>query len=43
VNVNIDLNIHGVGGADGWGARTFPQYTIDANQPMKYSYIIRIK
>jgi len=43
VNVNIDLNIHGVGGADGWGARTFPQYTIDANQPMKYSYIIRVK
>ena len=43
VNVNIDLNIQGVGGADGWGARTFPQYTIDANQPMKYSYIIRVK
>ena len=43
VNVNIDLNIHGVGGADGWGAKTFPQYTIDANQPMKYSYIITVK
>ena len=28
---------------NGWGAKTFPQYTIDANQPMKYSYIITVK
>ena len=43
VNVNIGLNIHGVGGADTWGAETFPQYTIDANKPMQYSFIISVK
>ena len=40
VNLNIDLNIHGVGGADTWGKRTLPQYTIDANQPHHYSFIL---
>lgn len=32
VNLNIDLNIHGVGGIDTWGRRTLPQYTIDGNK-----------
>ena len=40
VNLNIDLNIHGVGGVDTWGARTLPQYTIPANQPYHYSFIL---
>ena len=40
VNLNIDLNIHGVGGADTWGKRTLTQYTIDANQPHHYSFIL---
>ena len=40
VNLNIDLNVHGVGGVDTWGQRTLPQYTIDGNQPHHYSYII---
>ncbi|MBO4907175.1 MAG: beta-galactosidase [Bacteroidaceae bacterium] len=40
VNLNIDLNIHGVGGIDTWGARTLPQYTIDANQPHHYAFIL---
>ena len=40
VNLNIDLNIHGVGGADTWGKRTLRQYTIDANQPHHYSFIL---
>ena len=40
VNLNIDLNIHGVGGADTWGKRTLPQYTIDGNQPHHYSFIM---
>ena len=40
VNVNIDLNIHGVGGADTWGKRTLPQYTIDSNLPHHYSFIL---
>ena len=40
VNLNIDLNIHGVGGVDTWGGRTLDKYTIDANQPMSYSFIL---
>ncbi len=40
VNLNIDLNVHGVGGADTWGKRTLPQYTIDGNQPHSYSFIL---
>ena len=41
VNLNIDLNVHGVGGIDTWGQRTLPQYTIDGNQPYHYSFIIK--
>ena len=40
VNLNIDLNVHGVGGIDTWGARTLPQYTIDGNKPYHYSFIL---
>lgn len=40
VNVNIDYKIHGVGGNDGWGARTMEAYTIDGNQPYKYGFIL---
>ena len=40
VNLNIDLNIHGVGGADTWGKRTLPPYTIDGNQPHHYSFLL---
>ena len=40
VNLNIDADIHGVGGADTWGKRTLPQYTIDGNQPHHYSFIL---
>ena len=43
INLNIDLNIHGVGGADTWGKRTLPEYTIDGNQPHHYSFIISVK
>jgi beta-galactosidase len=42
VNLNIDGNIHGVGGADTWGKRTLPQYTIDGNHPHHYSFIMSI-
>lgn len=41
INVNIDLNIHGVGGNDGWGARTMNEYTIDPSQPYRFGFIIR--
>ena len=40
VNLNIDLNVHGVGGIDTWGQRTLPQYTIDGNKPYSYSFIL---
>ena len=40
VNLNNDLSVHGVGGADTWGKRTLPQYTIDGNQPHSYSFIL---
>ena len=42
VNLNIDLNIHGVGGVDTWGQRTLPQYTIDDNQPYHYAFILSL-
>jgi len=40
VNVNIDLDIHGVGGADTWGRRTLPQFTIPGTEAHHYSFII---
>jgi beta-galactosidase len=40
VNLNIDQNIHGVGGIDTWGQRTLPQYTIDGNKPYHYSFTL---
>jgi beta-galactosidase len=40
VNLNIDLNVHGVGGIDTWGQRTLPQYTISGNEPYHYSFIL---
>lgn len=41
VNLNIDLNVHGVGGVDTWGQRTLPQYTIDGNKPYHYGFIMQ--
>ena len=40
VNLNIDMNIHGVGGVDTWGQRTLPQYTIDGNKPYHYAFLL---
>ena len=40
VNLNIDLNVHGVGGIDTWGQRTLPQYTIDGNKPYHYTFTL---
>ena len=41
VNLNIDLSVHGVGGADTWGKHTLPQYTIPGNEPHHYSFILQ--
>jgi len=40
INLNIDLNIHGVGGNDSWGAKTMQKYTIDGNKPYSYGFIM---
>ncbi|HEX3024353.1 MAG TPA: glycoside hydrolase family 2 TIM barrel-domain containing protein, partial [Chitinophagaceae bacterium] len=40
ININIDLNIHGVGGDDTWGAKTMDKYTIHANKPYQYGFVL---
>ncbi len=43
INVNIDANVHGVGGKDAWGGRTLPEYTLPGNQRHEYSFVLRIE
>ena len=43
INVNLDLNIHGVGCNDGWGARTLDKYTIDANGPYSFGFVLSVE
>lgn len=43
MHLNIDLNVHGVGGADTWGKRTLPQYTNPGTEPYHYSFFIEIE
>lgn len=43
VNINIDLNLNGVAGADGWGAKPLEQYTIKGTEPYRYSFILKTK
>ncbi|MCQ2197454.1 MAG: beta-galactosidase [Bacteroidaceae bacterium] len=40
MHLNIDLNVHGVGGINAWGGRTFPQYTLPGNKAYEYGFII---
>ena len=40
MNLNVDLNVHGVGGSDSWGARTLEKYTIDGNKPYYYGFVM---
>ena len=40
VNVNIDHNIHGVGGTDTWGRPTLDKYTVKGTDHHKYSFIL---
>lgn len=40
VNVNIDHNVHGVGGTDTWGRPTLDKYTIKGTDPHHYSFIL---
>ena len=43
INLNIDLNIHGVGGDDTWGAKTMDKYTNPGNKPYQYGFILEYK
>ena len=43
LNVNIDSNVHGVGGRDTWGGRTLPQYTIDGNKPQHLGFTLLVE
>ena len=40
INLNIDLNIHGVGGDDTWGAKTMEKYTNPGNRSYQYGFIL---
>ena len=40
INLNIDLNIHGVGGDDTWGAKTMEKYTYPGNKPYSFGFIM---
>ena len=43
INLNIDLNIHGVGGDDSWGAPTMEKYTNPGNIPYHYGFILECR
>lgn len=40
INVNIDHNLHGVGGTDTWGRPTLDKYTIKGTNPHSYSFML---
>lgn len=42
INVNIDGNVHGLGGRDTWGGRTLSEYTIDGNKEHHLSFVMSI-
>lgn len=42
INLSIDLNIHGVGGDDTWGAKTMEKYTNPGNKPYQYGFILEL-
>jgi beta-galactosidase len=40
INLNIDLNIHGVGGDDTWGSKTMEKYTNPGNKSYHIGFIM---
>ena len=40
LTLNVDLQLHGVGGDNSWGARTHPQYTLPGDQLYEYSFTL---
>ena len=43
VNLNIDGEIHGVGGINSFGGWTLDKYCIDGNKPHSYSFSIKVE
>ena len=40
VTVNLDHQLHGVGGDNSWGARTHPQYTLPGGKSYRYAFTL---
>lgn len=40
LHLNIDLNVHGVGGVNTWGGRTLPQYTNSGTEAYDYGFVV---
>jgi len=40
INLNIDLNIHGVGGDDTWGSKTMEKYTNPGNKSYQFGFVL---
>ena len=40
ITVNLDHQLHGVGGDNSWGARTHPQYTLPGGKPYAYAFTL---
>lgn len=40
ITVNVDHQLHGVGGDNSWGARTHEQYTLPGDRPYAYQFTI---
>ncbi len=38
VTLNLDHQLHGVGGDNSWGARTHPEYTLPGGKPYRYTF-----
>ena len=43
VNVNVDAQVHGVGGDNSWGKRTMDKYTLPSDQPYQLHFSVAPK
>ncbi|WP_177168923.1 glycoside hydrolase family 2 TIM barrel-domain containing protein [Thalassotalea agarivorans] len=42
INLNLDAEIHGVGGDNSWGGKTMKKYHVRADKPKTFSFVIEI-
>lgn len=40
ITVNVDYQLHGVGGDDSWGALTHPEYTLPGDRPYRLAFTL---